>query len=191
MKERERFGRDLHDLLGFSLSAITLKAELVRRLVGDSPSRARDELADVLDMCRQAMAETRTVAIGYRNISLSKEASSASSLLSAAGVDTQVQVDCGALDEHVDATLATVLREAVTNVLRHSTATRCSIDVTQEGGIVRLHVINNGAALPSESSTQHSGLDNLRTRMETIGGRLTARLLDRHFDLLAEVPCSR
>ena len=133
VRERMRFARDLHDLLGYSLSAITLKAELTRRLVGVDPERARDELADLLDMARQALADVRMVASGYRNMSLAKEAASVASLLSAAGISAQVEVNCGALDEGTDTVLATVLREAVTNMLRHSTAQNCTVEANLSG----------------------------------------------------------
>src|SRR5579863_2287098 len=108
VRERMRFARDLHDLLGYSLSAITLKAELTRRLVGVNPERARDELAELLDVARQALADVRMVASGYRNMSLSKEAASVASLLATADITAQVEINCGALDEDVDTVLATV-----------------------------------------------------------------------------------
>jgi len=127
VRERVRFARDLHDLLGYSLSAITLKAELARRLVSANPGRSRDEIAELLDIARQALADVRTVSSGYRNISLSKEAASVASLLITAGIDARVEISCGPLDERVDTVLATVVRESVTNMLRHSQARGCSI----------------------------------------------------------------
>jgi two-component system sensor histidine kinase DesK len=188
MNERMRFARDLHDLLGFSLSAITLKAELTRRLVASNPARARDELNEVLDIARQALADTRLVASGYRNISLSKEASSVSALLAAAGINAQVEINCGAIDEHVDTVLATVLREAVTNMLRHSAAQNCWIEAGQCADMVRLRVANDGAPRVMGSDNHRGGLDNLTTRLEAIGGRMTVKLSDGQFDLRAEAP---
>jgi two-component system sensor histidine kinase DesK len=188
MNERMRFSRDLHDLLGFSLSAITLKAELVRRLVGSQPARARDELAEVLDIARQALADTRLVASGYRNISLSKEASSVTALLAAAGIDARVEINCGALDETVDTVLATVLREAVTNMLRHSAAQNCWIDAGQDGETIRLRVVNDGVPRSSGSDDHQGGLQNLTARLEAVGGQLTVKMCDGRFDLLAEAP---
>jgi two-component system, NarL family, sensor histidine kinase DesK len=188
MNERTRFARDLHDLLGFSLSAITLKAELIRRLVGSNPARARDELAEVLDIARQALADTRLVASGYRNISLSKEASSVTALLAAAGIDARVEINCGALDETVDTVLATVLREAVTNMLRHSAAQNCSIEAGQVGESIRLRVVNDGVLRSPASDGHHGGLQNLSTRLEAVGGQITVKVCDGQFDLLAEAP---
>ena len=188
MKERERFARDLHDLLGYSLSAITLKAELARRLVGSSPARARDELSEVVDVARQALADTRLVAHGYRNINLAKEASAVAALLADAGIDAQVEINCGPLDEAVDTVLATVLREAVTNILRHSTAQNCSVEAGYVGETIRLRVVNDGVLRSPTADTRHGGLENLTARLETIGGRLTVTSCDGQFDLLAEVP---
>jgi two-component system sensor histidine kinase DesK len=190
VRERMRFARDLHDLLGYSLSAITLKAELARRLVSSNPGRARDETAELLDIARQALADVRLVARGYRNISLAKETSSVSSLLAAA--DIQVQMDImagGALDERVDTVMATVLREGVTNVLRHSSARNCSIETSEAGGVLRLRIANDGVTRAIEGGARRGGLENLSLRLAAIGGRLTTTIDgDRHFALLAEAP---
>lgn len=188
MKERVRFSRDLHDLLGYSLSAITLKAELTRRLVGHNPARARDELAEVIDIARQAHADTRLVASGYRNISLTKEASLVAALLATAGIEGRTEISCGALNETVDTVLATVLREAVTNMLRHSAARNYSIEAAQVGETVRLQVANDGTPEPTASGSHHGGIENLTARLEAIGGRLTTELRDGWFCLVAEAP---
>jgi two-component system sensor histidine kinase DesK len=185
-----RFARDLHDLLGYSLSAITLKAELTRRLVGSNPARARDEIAEVIDIARQALADVRDVSGGYRNMSLAKEASSVTSLLSAAGIDVRVEVDHGALGEHIDTVLATVLREAVTNMLRHSTTQRCRIQASQAGETVRLEVINDGVPRSARSHRPGGGLENLNARVRAAGGSLTVRTTpEGTFELVAEAPC--
>jgi two-component system, NarL family, sensor histidine kinase DesK len=189
VRERMRFARDLHDLLGYSLSAITLKAELTRRLVGVNPERARDELADLLDVSRQALADVRMVASGYRNMSLSKEAASVVSLLATAGITAQVEINCGALDEDIDTVLATVLREAVTNMLRHSTAQNCTVEANVSGDAATLRVTNDGVPGPSALRRDGGGLDNLASRLEAVGGSLTTRVGDDgRFDVLATVP---
>ena len=189
VSERMRFARDLHDLLGYSLSAITLKAELTKRLVGSNPARARDELAEVLDIARQALADVRTVSSGYRNISLAKEASSVTSLLTAAGIDTQVDISTGPLEEKADTVLATVLREAVTNMLRHSTARHCSIEAGITEDTIRLLVSNDGVPRSAATGRPGGGIENLSTRMAGIGGSLTARIRDDGwFEVLAQTP---
>ncbi|MBO0806681.1 MAG: histidine kinase [Actinobacteria bacterium] len=189
ISERTRFARDLHDLLGYSLSSITLKAEVTKRLVAGDPARARDELAEVLDIARQALADVRIVASGYRNISLAKEASSVSSLLSMAGINARVEIACGALEDPLDTVLATVLREAVTNILRHSTARNCVIEADFGDDAVRLLVSNDGVPRSVASRRNGGGLENLQTRLEAIGGKLTVKVSGNGwFNLLAEAP---
>jgi two-component system, NarL family, sensor histidine kinase DesK len=185
INERMRFARDLHDLLGYSLSAIALKAELTRRVVTTNPALARDQLAEILDVARQALADTRQVASGYRNISLSKEASSCVSLLNTAGIAVQAEISSGVLDENVDTALATVLREAVTNMLRHSSAQNCSIQAGQVGDFVQLRIINDGVPRGAATSRRGGGLENLATRLEAVGGQLSVSVRDGRFDLLA------
>jgi len=187
IRERVRFGRDLHDLLGYSLSAITLKAELTRRLVNSNPARARDELAELLDVARQALADVRLVASGYREMSLAKEAATVLSLLSTADIATRMEIDCGPLDESIDTVLATVLREAVTNMLRHSTARNCTIEASAARDVVRLRVTNDGVPSSAASHRKGGGLENLASRVEAVGGKLSVSRHDGRFDVLATV----
>lgn len=190
IKERARFARDLHDLLGYSLSAITLKAELTRRLIASNPGRARDETAEVLDIARQALADVRTVATGYRNISLSKEASSVTALLGEAGISTRVTITCGTLDEPADTVLATVLREAVTNLLRHSNARKTRIDAAIRDNTITLRIANDGITPSARSSRPGGGLENLATRLTAINGQLTAETRDGWFTVTARAPAT-
>ena len=188
-RDRERFSMDLHDILGYSLSAITLKAELTRKLVGSDPALAQDELAGLVDLARQATVDIRLMASGYSSISLAREAGSAASLLSAACIKPEVAIDCGVLDDRVDAVLAIVLREAVTNVLRHSSARNCAILANQDDTMITLKVINDGVAQPAKPGTGGHGLHNLARRLEVIGGELkTGSSRDDQFSLLATVP---
>lgn len=184
-QERLRFARDLHDLLGYSLSAITLKSELTRRLVVTHPVRAQEELVELLEISRRALADVRSVASGYRELSLDTEARSARSVLLAADVDAQVHLDYGELPAHVRTLLATVLREGVTNVLRHSKAENCEITVRQERTQVVLEIVNDGAdepaiedavAGPTKVGAQvgGSGIGNLSARLAAVGGTLHA-----------------
>lgn len=176
IRERTRFSRDLHDLLGYSLSAIALKAELAKRTVADRPSLAADAIVDVISATRQALAEVRTTAHGYRNISLAKEASATASLLQDAGIQTHIELTYGALTEVADSVLAAVLREAATNVLRHSAARNCSITVEEvDGGWIRLQVTNDGVSCADSRNIRGDGLVNMASRLEEIGGELTAR----------------
>ncbi|MFD7092813.1 sensor histidine kinase [Streptomyces sp. NPDC056652] len=190
-QERLRFARDLHDLLGYSLSAITLKSELIHRLVPTHPRRAMDEISEVLAISRQSLADVRTVASGLRGLSLEQELGSAQSLLAAADVRVRATIRLGKISQQVDTVLAAVLREAITNLLRHSRAGVCDIEAVQEGGWVRLSVLNDGVDPAYRDSSPHSGsgLGNLETRLRAVSGRLSvARGSDGTFRLMAEAP---
>ncbi|MFG3107558.1 sensor histidine kinase [Streptomyces tendae] len=188
-RERLRFARDLHDVLGFSLSAITLKSELIHRLVPTHPQRAMDEIRDVLVISRQSLADVREVASGLREMSLADELASARSLLAAADVEVRTDMQTGPLGRQVSTVLAAVLREAVTNLLRHSKATYCEVLATRAGGKVRLSVRNDGVDADYQNRSPHSGsgLGNMATRLATVGGELVAaRGDDGTFLLVAE-----
>jgi two-component system sensor histidine kinase DesK len=188
-RERERFSMDLHDVLGYSLSAITLKAELTRKLVSSDPALAQDELAEVVELARQATADVRLMASGYNSNSLAREAGSAASLLSAACITPRIAIDCGVLDDSVDTVLAIVLREAVTNVLRHSAARNCAIVANRADRVVTLKVVNDGVPPRPKPGPGGHGLHNLARRLEVIGGQLsTGGSQDDQFSLLATVP---
>lgn len=172
-EERLRFSRDTHDLLGLSLSAITLKSELTNRLIVEQPQRAQEELAEILVMSRKALADVRSVAAGYRELSLSEECRVAGSVLRAADITVRVDCDEAALSCTAGTTLATVLREGVTNILRHSTATWCEITVRVQDGMVRLEVLNDGV-LPPVDPAPGCGIGNLAYRVGLRGGDLQA-----------------
>ncbi|WP_256098297.1 histidine kinase [Streptomyces sp. MnatMP-M17] len=189
--ERLRFARDLHDLLGFSLSAIILKSELVHRLIPTHPQRAMKEVKEVLTIAGQSLADVRKAASGYRAMSLQQEIRTAQTMLDAGDIDVRVQVELGTLSPHVENALATTLREAVTNLLRHSNATYCRIEAVQHDGLVRLVIENDGVDPGYENPEPHSGngLGNLHTRMTAIGGSLeSGHGKDGTFRLLAEAP---
>jgi two-component system sensor histidine kinase DesK len=188
VQERERISRDLHDLLGYSLTAITLKSEFLMHTVASDPAGARDELAAVADLARQAAADVRQVASGYRNLSLPREVAAACSLLSVAGITTKLDIECGPLETTTETVLATVLREAITNILRHSTARHCAITAANEADGITLAVVNDGGRQAAAADRGH-GLENLSWRLHTVGGELsTAVREDGHFSLLARVP---
>lgn len=193
-RERLRFARDLHDLLGFSLSAITLKSELIHRLIPAHPARAMKEINEVLSIAGQSLADVRKVASGFRDMSLQQEIKTAQSILDAAGIDVRAEVRLGVLSPLVDTALATTLREAVTNLLRHSNASRCGILAVQQEGLVRLVVENDGVDPACHDPSPHggSGLGNLHARMTAVGGRLeSGHGKDGTFRLLAEVPAKK
>ena len=191
---RLRFARDLHDLLGLSLSAITLKSELAYRLILLDPKRSSTELTEVLEISRHALADVRSVASGYHEMSLEEECHTAESLLTTAGLAVRMDIDYGAPPADVSTVLATVLREGVTNVLRHSKGECCEITIrTYEDGVL-LHVVNDGVTKPSDRDKDGwgSGIRNMSDRVATLGGQLTAKYEgDGRFGLSARIPTTQ
>jgi two-component system sensor histidine kinase DesK len=168
-EERVRFARDLHDLLGHSLSLIALKSELAGRLVERDPTRARAEMADVEAAARQSLAEVREAVSGYRTVSLAQAVAEARSALSAAGVTLRAPSPGTALPGPVDAVLGWVVREATTNVLRHSQARTMTVDLEHRDGQVVLTVTDDGRGTAAPRGT---GLSGLAERVEALGGTL-------------------
>ncbi len=192
-QERLRFARDLHDLLGFSLSTIVLRGELTARLVRDDPGRAYQEVDAILGVARQALTDVRQVARSYRHLSLSEELSAARSVLGCAGIEVEVRGAAAAegLSAPVSTVLGTVLREGTTNILRHSAVRWCLIEVRREGTSGVLTLVNDGVPERGTSSgcAGGTGLGNLAARVAAIGGTLGAGILPGHrFRLEAEVP---
>ncbi len=169
--ERERIGRDLHDILGHSLTAISIKAGLAVRLIELDPAAARAEMADVEEIARQALGDVRSTASGYREVRVPAEIASARSVLLAAGVAAQVPTAIEPMPDERSEVFGYVVREAVTNVVRHSAATTCTIEVSAGAVAVR----DDGSGFVSSSTTCGSGLQGLSARVEAAGGRLLVR----------------
>ncbi|MFI1933902.1 sensor histidine kinase [Streptomyces sp. NPDC020330] len=186
--ERLRFARDLHDLGGYSLTAVALQCEGIQRYVHSDADRAERELIRTQDLARQALSEMRAVSAGYRVLSLEREARSAAELLESFGVTVDVDLAGSPMSGEACGMLAIVVRESVTNVLRHSKARHCGIRLTvgdgpDDRGWVCLEVSNDGApvgggpAVPGSAlpgGPGGSGLRNLRERTAEQGGLLTA-----------------
>ena len=174
-EERLRFARDLHDLLGHSLSVIVLKAELARRLLDrdESGAAARVEVDDVEQIARRALEEVREAVTGYRARSFGAELERGRSALDAAGIELRAEVDDAALPADVETLLARVLREAVTNIVRHSGAAGVCVTLARTASGVRLEVRDDGVggAPPANDGT---GLRALAERVADAGGRFTA-----------------
>ncbi len=175
VQERLRAARDLHDLLGHSLAAILLKCELARRLTAVDPVRARAELTDVVRLAEQARADIRAVAGAAAELSFETELASARSVLTAAGIAVELTVDAAPVPARSGAVLSVVLREAVTNVLRHSAAEHCRIALSADAGGLRLSIANDGLDPAAPRTAPGAGIGNLTTRLAAHGGRLVAR----------------
>lgn len=164
--ERERLARDVHDVLGHSLTVVTVKADLAARLVEVDPARARAELEDIQRLSRQALGEIRATVGGLRAARLADELSAARSALLGAGVEPVVPTDEQVVDPRYRTVVAWVLREAVTNVVRHSGASRCEVVLAADALVVR----DDGRGLGG--AREGNGLQGLRERVEGTGGRL-------------------
>lgn len=190
VSERGRVSRDLHDVLGQSLSAIALKSDLALRLLEqDRPAAAR-QIED-LEQIAQALAnEAEAVTSGQVQLTTVTEADRAAALLHAAGIDTHLSLDAARLSPSVDALFGWAVREGATNVLRHSAATACAITTTRTSHGVHLEIVNDGAP-PRERGGQGSGLLGLQARARALGGRVDAAPTpDRRYCLRVDIPQS-
>ena len=170
--ERERIARDLHDLLGHTLSLITLKAELAGKLLARDPERAGREIREVERISREALREVRTAVAGYRSQGLPAELARARIALEAAGVKPEYFAEPLELEPAQETALALALREAVTNIIRHAGAATCRITLEQTAAETRLEVRDDGRG---GSAPEGIGLASMRERVEGLGGRLERR----------------
>ncbi|MFI8994904.1 sensor histidine kinase [Streptomyces sp. NPDC053542] len=168
-KERLRFSRDLHDLLGHTLSVVVVKAEAVRRLAPRDVDAALAQAADIEAVGRQALTEIREAVTGYRQGSLTTELDRARSALEAGGIEPVVRQSGPPLSPQAGALLGWVVREGVTNAVRHSGATRCEIEVRVDGGRARLTITDDGRGPASSHSPAGGGGAGL-TRLAEDGG---------------------
>ena len=152
-RERERFARDLHDLLGHSLSVITLKAELAGRMLNDRPYDAAREISELEQVARTALGEVRDAVSGYRQPTLDRELAGARMALSAAGIEADVHEAHVPLDPPVEAVLAWAVREGATNVIRHSRARHCTLQVTASLSDAGVEVIDDGVGTGAGGGT--------------------------------------
>jgi two-component system sensor histidine kinase DesK len=190
--ERERFARDLHDLLGHSLSVIAIKAELAGRLLPGSPERAAAEVADVESVARTALGEVRQAVSGYHRPTLEGELEGARIALASAGIIAEFERSTVSLAPEVEAVLAWAVREGATNVIRHSGARHCEVRVHTDHGEAAVEVLDDGPArtdtLPASGG---NGLAGLRERADALRGRLEAGAVpDGGYRLAVMVPAS-
>lgn len=172
-EERLRMARDLHDLAGHSLATITLKAELARKLLRVDPERAEQQIFDLEHVSRQALADIREAVSGYRRATLAVESASARTALRAADIefdlDPSVEARSGRLDPDAESALAWCLREAVTNVVRHSGARVCRVRLIEarvDGEpSLTLEVLDDGPDVPDHRPAEGNGLAGLRERL--------------------------
>jgi len=171
-EERLRFSRDLHDLLGHSLSVIALKAQLARRLLDSDPAGARTQVEEIESVTREALGEVRAAVGGYARPTLASELAGARRALEAAGIEPQLDATVE-LPDDVDEVLAWTIREGTTNVLRHSDARTARIVVAGGQASAAVEVVDDGARGAAADSDGH-GLAGLRERAERVGGSVEA-----------------
>ena len=167
--ERERIARDLHDLLGHTLSMITLKSELASKLIDKHPDKARLEMNEVERISRETLSEVRSAVTGYRQRGFLAELANAKLALESAGVSFAFKGDVGFLNALQESTLFLVLREAVTNVIRHSGASRCFAELSSDDKSVQLEISDNGKGF---AGTKGNGLSGIEQRIRLLGGGL-------------------
>jgi len=167
--ERERIARDLHDVLGHTLSVIILKSELAGKLIDRDPQRAKAEIADVEHTSRAALADVRSTIRGYRAHSLEAELKQARATLETAGVTTKTHLEEARLTPAQESVIALVVREAVTNVVRHAGARNCLLRLAPENGSCRIEIQDDGRG---GGMVEGNGLRGMRERIEALGGTL-------------------
>jgi two-component system sensor histidine kinase DesK len=192
VRERLRVTRDVHDLLGLGLAAAALKADLIGALIGRDDARAAAEIAEMSRVCAAARADIRLVTGDGGRLSLAAELAAAKQILASAGIRVRSEVPASLLPAAADEVLAPVLREAVTNILRHAAATATVIEVAARDGVLQLHVGNDGVtqqpATGRPADGEGRGLANLNARVRAAGGRLASRQAGNRFDLAAQIP---
>jgi two-component system, NarL family, sensor histidine kinase DesK len=191
--ERARIARDLHDLLGHSLSLIALKTELARRMLERDPRRAAAELTEIEAVARNSLRDVREAVAGYRQVNLDTELDGARMALVAAGIEVTIERPAADLDPSVDPLLGWIVREGITNVVRHSAASRCAITIEALPAATRLEIVDDGRGPDPRrvnlSLPPGSGLAGIRERVLAAGGELEAgRGVDGGFRLAVRVP---
>lgn len=191
-EERLRISRDLHDVFGRTLAAIAVKSELASELGRRGEPAAVEQMREVHQIAQDATREVRAVVQGYRRSDLDSEVAGATSVLAAAGVSVQTRGSAAGLDDAAHEALGWVVREGVTNVLRHSRATRCVVTLAHEGASAVLRITNDGAPSTSPPRASEdldgSGLRGLEERLAALGGSLRSSRDGEEFSVEARVP---
>jgi two-component system, NarL family, sensor histidine kinase DesK len=170
--ERLRISRDVHDILGHSLSVIALKAQVARRLMQSDPEAAAQAIGDVETVARESLVEVRGMVTGYRQRSLADELQGARDVLDAAGIAFAITRGTSVPPAPVDSLLAWTVREGVTNVLRHSRAHHCEISLTSSDTGFTVAIVDDGVG--GVANAGGTGLHGLRERVGAAGGRVDA-----------------
>lgn len=185
-EERLRFATDLHDIQGHHLQVIGLKSELAERLLVAEPERARAELDDIRSVAKAALEDTRALVNDYRTVTVAVEVRNAAAVLRSAGIDCTERIETKGMPDAVGAVFAVAIREAATNMLRHSRAGTAAIELVRVGDAFQLTVTNDAA----RASDHHggTGIAGLTQRVSALGGTVDARRLGDRFALVVRIP---
>jgi two-component system sensor histidine kinase DesK len=184
LAERERIARDMHDVLGHTLSVVVLKSELAQKLMSRDPAKAMQEMAEVERISRQGLAEVREAITGYRSSGLAAEIEHVRETLTAAGIDTTIEARAVSLAPAQETALTLALREAATNVIRHAAATKCHIRFYAQDGSALMEVQDDGRGSDAPFG---NGLSGMSERIQALGGVLK-RETERGTRLLIRLP---
>lgn len=168
--ERERIARDLHDLLGHTLSLTILKAELARKLIPVKPEDTLRELEDIEAICREALTQVRETVEGGRTIGLRGEVESVTKALKSASIEREMSIGEFTLPPKIESAIAMILRESITNVIRHAGAKHCKITLFQDNKQVLLSVDDDGRG---SIFREGSGIKGIRDRVKELGGSMS------------------
>ncbi|WP_414830311.1 sensor histidine kinase [Alteromonas sp. H39] len=182
--ERERIARDLHDLIGHTFSMLTMKAQLAQKLFDHDTDKARQEIAELEQISRRALTEVREAVTGYRQKDLATELANAKTLLNSVEVDFDYTIPDSTLPANIDTTLGFIVREAITNLVKHANATRCQITLNEADRILTMHIADNGS---SKAGPEGNGLKGMRERLAPLGGKLTLNS-KQGFNIILTVP---
>ena len=175
--ERERISRDLHDLLGHTLSLITLKAELAGKLFERDPVACRKEIGDIERSARAALSEVRSAVSGYRQSGFAHELDSARASLAAASVVLHADVQAVSLPAAVENVMSLALREAVTNIVRHAGASQCRLSLAEVQGVLVLRIADDGTRIAASGQVRRgNGLHGMAERAAALGGALAVKV---------------
>ena len=187
VSERERIAQDLHDLLGQTLTMIALKSEIADRLFEKNPAQAKLEISDIRDTAKTALSDVREAVAGLNTTSLAKELQRAKKILDSANIRLLALKELPNLDPKYDQVLGLVIREAVTNIVRHSNATQTSINLVQGEGQLQLNIGDNGRI---SKLNEGAGINGIRKRIEQLGGT-TFITFESGLSLIIEIPYSQ
>lgn len=176
--ERERIARDLHDLLGHTLSVVVLKSELAARLSSTDPARAAVEIGEVETIARDALTQVRAAVSGYKSVGLAAELDHARKALESAGVrlENEITATAAGLSASQEGVLTLAIREAVTNIVRHAAgATLCRLSLDRRDGVAELRIADDGRGNVAGGGADGFGIRGMRERVEALGGTVTRR----------------